>query len=327
VRMKKRPPREPQPSAAATPSPLGIPGEDRDRLVEAEADSAFRWAATAVRGRDVLVVGAGRGHGAAHLLDAGARTVTGTDIDPRSVDVATHLYGGRASFAVAEPTALPFAAHTFGAVICFDLPAASLDSDRCLTELERMLAPDGLILISLPLLRAPLEPPADADPGPSAADAAGELRGRYANLRSFRRRLAIASVVAADDGDGRPGLDDAAWLDGGRAEDRTLLVAASNAELPDFPALASMVSFRDLRTQQETLAAWEERARRAEADGSAKHWELVAAREAQRRLRMRLHHIEHRPIRKLGRILRGKPATLGAGPKVRASERKNKRWE
>ncbi len=75
-----------------------------------------------------------------------------------------------------------------------------------------------------------------------------------------------------------------------------------------------MVSFRDLRAHEETLEAWEQRARRAEADGSAKHWELVAAREAQRRLRMRLHQIEHRPLRVISRVLRGKPAKLGPGP-------------
>jgi hypothetical protein len=105
------------------------------------------------------------------------------------------------------------------------------------------------------------------------------------------------------------------------------LLAASNSKLPELGALASMVSFRDLRAQEETLEAWEERARRAEADGSAKHWELVAAREAQRRLRMRLHQIEHRPLRVLSRVLRGKPAKLGPGPPLRASEIKPEHWD
>jgi SAM-dependent methyltransferase len=329
VRKRKRPPRIPEPSASALPSPLGIPGEDRDRLAEAEADSAYRWAGAVVRDRDVLVVGSGRGHGAEVLLEAGARSVTGTDPDPRSVEIATHLYGERLDFAVAEPAALPFAPHTFGVVVCFDLAAASFDTASPLAELERMLAENGLLLLSAPLHRAPLEPPprgSDADVETPEA-LVEQLAGRYANVLSFRRRLAIASVVAADDDAGRSELGDASWLGGGRAEDRTLLVAASNSELPDFPALASLVSFRDLRTQQEALAAWEERARRAEADGSAKHWELVAAREAQRRLRMRLHHIEHTRLRRLGRILRGKPAWLGKGPPIRQSERKQQRWE
>ena len=164
-----------------------------------------------------------------------------------------------------------------------------------------MLAENGLLLLSAPLFRAPLEPPAQGSESDAEApeELVEQLAGRFANVRGFRRRLAIAAVVAADDGAGRSEVEDASWLGGGRAEDRTLLVAASSSELPDFSARASMISFRDLRTQQDALAAWEERARRAEADGSAKHWELVAAREAQRRLRKRLHHLEHRPLRRL----------------------------
>ncbi len=321
----KRPPRVPGPVGEAIESPLGIPGEDRDRLVAAEADSAFRWAAAAVAGRDVLVVGCERGHGAQILLEAGARSVTGADPDPEAIAAATHLYGERIGFKVAEATALPFAPHSFGAVVCFDAPAASFEPETAVAELERMLAAGGLLLISVPLSRSPLEP-GGGDPG-SAAELTAKLAERFANVRAHRRRLAVAAVVAADDGASPAQLEEATWLAAGRDEDRTLLVAASDSELPPLPALASMVSFRDLRTQQETLAAWEERARRAEADGSAKHWELVAAREAQRRLRMRLHHIEHRPLRMLGRVLRGKPARLGAGPKIRASERKQQRWE
>jgi SAM-dependent methyltransferase len=330
MRRKKRPPRTPDPSESVLPSPLGLPGEDRDRLAEAESDSAFRWARAAVRDRDVLVVGCGRGHGANALREAGARSVTGTDPDPRAIEVATHLYGERLAFAVAEPEALPFAAHTFGVVVCFDLDETpATDRDGCLSELHRMVAANGLLLVSAPLFRAPPQPApgalGDRNEGPD--ELLASLAGRYPNVRSFRRRVAIAAVVAADDGDARSGLDDASWLAGGRGEDRTALVAASDSELPDLAAGASLVSFRDLRTQQEALAAWEQRARQAEADGSAKHWELVAAREAQRRLRMRLHHIEHRPLRRLGRVLRGKPAWLGKGPPIRQSERRSKIWK
>ncbi len=124
-----------------------------------------------------------------------------------------------------------------------------------------------------------------------------------------------------------PEIGDAAWLTGGEGEDRTILLAASDGEIPELASLASLVSFRDLRAQEETLEAWEARARRAEAEGSAKHWELVAAREAQRRLRQRLYKLEHRPLRVISRVLRGKPARLGAGPPLRASEIKAEDWD
>jgi SAM-dependent methyltransferase len=304
-----------------------LPGEDRDRLVEAEADAAFRWAAGAVRDGDVLIVGCGDGHGARILHEAGARSVTGTDSDRRAIEVATHLYGERLSFAVAEPVALPFAPGSFGAVACFDLPP-DVDQRSALGELERVLRPDGVLLVSMPLTRAPLEPPPDGSATSVPVTGVAELGDRFANVSGFRRRLAIAAVVAPDGDNGRSAsFESASWIGGGPAEDRTLLIAASNAELPEFHELASMISFRDLRTQQEALAAWEERARRAEADGTAKHWELVAAREAQRRLRSRLHDLEHTRLRMLSRVLRGKPARISKGPPVRNSALKPKRWE
>lgn len=325
---RKRPPRTPDPAESTLPSPLGVAGEDRDRLTEAETDSAFRWAAGAVRDRDVLVVGCGRGHGARILHEAGARSVTGTDPDQRSIDIATHLYGERLAFTVAEPDALPLASASFGAVVCFDAPAKFFDAGAALGELERVLKADGVLLVSMPLYRAPLEPPSEDGVDPATPeDGVSDLGTRFANVRSYRRRLAVAAIVTTADANGDAEHLEATSRLGDDAEDRTLLVAASDAPLPELPELASMISFRDLRTQQEALVAWEERARRAEADGTAKHWELVAAREAQRRLRMRLHAMEHTRLRKLGRILRGKPAKLSEGPKVRNSELKRKRWE
>ena len=98
------------------------------------------------------------------------------------------------------------------------------------------------------------------------------------------------------------------------------LALAGDGELPDPPSLALLTGLGELHSLREKLHLWEERARRAEAEGSAKHWELVAAREAQRRLRKRLHELEHRPLRILSRVLRRKPARLGPGPQLRASE-------
>ncbi len=304
---------------------LPIPGEDQDRLVAAEADAAYRWAAPAVVDRHVLVAGCGRGHGAQILLEAGAKSVVGVDPDRRSVEIATRLYGERIRFLVAEPIALPLAASSYGAVVCLDAPQASFDPEAAISELHRVLTADGTLLVSLPLSSSPLEEP----PGAGEGDAGWrELLGsRFKNIEAFRRRVAIAATVAPESAGGEASIERATWLTGGAGEDRTLLVAASDSKLPDFSSLASMISFRDLRAQQEALEAWEERARMAEADGSAKHWELVASREAQRRLRMRLHQLEHRPLRVISRVLRGKPAKLGEGPPLRVSETKLQSWE
>ena len=309
----------------ATPEELAIPGEDLDRLAAAELDAAYRWAAPAAAGRHVLVVGCGRGHGAQILLEAGAKSVLGVDPDPRSIEIATRLYGERIRFLVAEPIALPLASASSDAVVCIDAPQASFDPATAIAELHRVLVDGGILLASLPLSNSPLEQPPDASgEGGSWREL---LAARFANVETFRRRVALAAMVAPEEATGETAIERASWLTGGAGEDRTLLVAASDGALPDFSSLASMISFRDLRAQQEALEAWEERARMAEADGSAKHWELVASREAQRRLRMRLHQLEHRPLRVISRVLRGKPAKLGEGPPLRVSETKLQSWD
>ena len=306
-------------------SELGIPGEDSDRLTTAEADAAYRWASAAAADRNVLVADCGRGHGAQILLDAGAKSVVGADPDPRSVEIATRLHGERIRFLLAETAALPLADQSFDVVVCLDPPQPSFDPDAAIAELGRILAEDGVMMLSLPLAATPTETAVARTPDEGRRREL--LASRFKHVEIFRRRVALAATIAPEDARERTELEQASWLTGGEGEDRTILVAASDAPLPKFGSLASLESVRDLRAQQETLAAWEQRARRAEADGSAKHWELVAAREAQRRLRMRLHKIEHRPLRVISRVLRGKPAKLGEGPPLRASEIKPEHWD
>ena len=310
-----RPPEGPAPANSWGDEALPIAEEHRGSLAEAEADAAYRWAGPAVHDRDVLDVGSRAGHGAAVLFAAGARSVLGTDHDARAVEAATRLYGERLSFLVAEPLALPLAPASFDAVVCLSEFETSSRPEELLAALRRVLTDDGVLLIALPA-------------GPGAAETWREkLLAGFRNVRLHRRGVRLAAVVGPDLHAGTVPLDEMNWLAGDASEDRSTLAVASNAPLPDLPAVASVTDFRDLRAYRETLAAWEERARRAEADGSAKHWEMVAAREAQRRLRKQLHRLEHKPLRMLSRVVRGKPARLGPGPPIRASERPADPWD
>jgi len=331
-RGPRRPPPAAQPTSWSTEA-LPIAEEHRESLAEAETDASYRWAAAAVRGRDVLVVGCGPGHGAALLERAGARSVVGVDPDERAVEIATRLYGEALRFAVAEPMALPLAEGSFDAVTCFGVLEGAPDPEAVLTNLTRVLTDDGVLLVSVPAPvagAAPAAPEAERDGGrPAEAPERWRdmLDAGFGNVRAYRLGIRLAATVAPSDARGEVALDEAAWLASDASEDRTTLFAASNSHLPELPSVASMTGFRDLRAYRATLAAWEERARRAEADGSAKHWELVASREAQRRLRKRLHTLEHRPLRVISRVLRGKPARVGPGPPIRASEREPEPWD
>lgn len=302
-----------------------IPGENRDDLPGAEADAAFRWAGGAAAGKDVLIAGCGRGHGARLLLDGGARSVLGVDPSERDVEIATRLYGERARFLAAEPIALPLAAASFEVVACFDALERALDPDAALAEFRRVLTEDGTLLLSLPIPAG--STPSSGAPRRDIHEWRELLHASFSHLRLYRRRASLAATIAPEDAGGAPAIERASWLAGAPGEDRSILAVATNGELPELDSVASLISFRDLRAQHEALLAWELRARQAEADGSAKHWELVASREAQRRLRMRLHKLEHRPLRVISRVLRGKPAKLGPGPPIRASELKPQRWD
>ena len=317
--VRRRGPARPPADGVATSwgdEPLPIADEHRGSLAEAEADAAYRWAGPAVRGRDVLDVGSRAGHGAAVLFAAGARSVLGTDHDARAVEVATGLYGERLSFLAAEPLALPLAPSSFDAVVCLSELETTRHPEELLAGLRRVLSDDGVLLIALPTGLSLAEPWRE------------RLLADFRHVRLHRRGIRLAAVVGPEpDGGGPVALEEVAWLASDPAEDRSTLAVASNAPLPDLPAVASVTDFRDLRAYREVLAAWEERARRAEADGSAKHWEMVAARESQRRLRKQLHRLEHRPLRVLSRVVRGKPARLGPGPPIRASERPADPWD
>lgn len=318
------------PTVAETSWEDGIPAiaaEHRGSLADAEADAGYRWAAAAVADRDVLDLGSGAGHGSAILRAAGARSVLGVDADERSVQIATRLYGTECRFLRSEPEALALADGSFGAVVCLDLLERAADPHPLLDRLRRLLKPDGLLLVSLPT-EAPRDPIDGAPLGP-AIDAeawTSEISSRFEATSGYRRRICLAASVLPLGTEAGTELPPGRLLGAEEAEDRSLLLLAGPDPLPELGPTMTLVGGRDLRAYRETIDAWEQRARRAEADGSAKHWELVASREAQRRLRKRLWDLEHTPLRKLVRVLRGRPAKLTEGPPLRPPETDQEDW-
>lgn len=301
--------------------------EHAEGLREAEADAVYRAIASLAADRDVLEVGCGGGRGAEALIGAGARTYVGTEAEDGLVERATRTHGGRGRFVTAVPEALPLASGSFGLVLCLSAIEQGADAEGVLAHLRRVLVPDGALVVSLPT--APRQDPV-------GGGLIGEFRRpeewrealsqQFANVCLYRRRSSLAAAVLPAGGEPEE-LQRAAWLGADPGEERAILALASDAELPELEPTATLVGARDLRAYRETILAWEHRARRAEADGAAKHWELVASREAQRRLRKRLWHLEHTPIRKLFRLLRGKPARLSEGPPIRPPEAAPEQWD
>lgn len=313
---------------ATTSWEAGLPAlaaEHRGSLVEAEAEAAYRWVASFCADRAVLDVNCGIGHGSRVLAESGATSVTATASAGDAVETARRLHGERVAFVRSEPFALPFAAASFDLVVCLDGLERRAVAEPALPAMRRVLAPGGVIVLSLPIEHE--RDPIDGRIVGEAVDA-GEWQRRlgdeFANVGIFHRRVCLGATVhgPADEGP----LDSVRWLGAERDEDRAVLLIASDEALPSPEPTAALIGGRDLRAYRATVAAWEQRARRAEADGAAKHWELVASREAQRRLRKRLWELEHRPLRKLWRLIRGRPATLAEGPQLRPPEREEEPW-
>jgi ubiquinone/menaquinone biosynthesis C-methylase UbiE len=126
-----------------------MPDLQHGEIVHAEHLVRYRLAAQLASGRRVLDVACGEGYGTALLAAAGARSATGLDVDEVTVSHARSRHPGP-TFIVADVQELPFEDASFDLVVCFETIEHVDDADRVLAELKRVLAQDGLLLVSTP---------------------------------------------------------------------------------------------------------------------------------------------------------------------------------
>jgi ubiquinone/menaquinone biosynthesis C-methylase UbiE len=113
----------------------------------------YAFARSLASGKAVVDAASGEGYGAALLSSVAAR-VYGVDIDAETVERATRKYAsiGNLSFVRASCAALPFPDRSFDLIVSFEtiehIDAAA--QTRMLEEFDRLLAPDGLVVLSSP---------------------------------------------------------------------------------------------------------------------------------------------------------------------------------
>jgi 2-polyprenyl-3-methyl-5-hydroxy-6-metoxy-1,4-benzoquinol methylase len=125
-----------------------IPDLQRDELIYAEHLARYRLAAQLVSGRRVLDAGCGEGYGTRLLVAGGATSVVGVDIDEQTVAHARERYG--LDFRVSDVAELPFEDASFDVIVCFETIEHVADAARVLAELRRVLANEGLLVVSTP---------------------------------------------------------------------------------------------------------------------------------------------------------------------------------
>jgi O-antigen biosynthesis protein len=254
-----------------------LPEAMRDQLIEAEHHVRYRFAAAIVRGRRVLDAGCGVGWGSQLLIDHGAASVDGVDIDASAVrDAQVRCPAG--TFVRGDLTDLPFAEQRFDVITCFEAIEHVEDPMRGLDEFRRVLAQGGIVLVS--------SPNPDVYPAgnpfhihefrPQDLLAAMKERFEYANL--WRQHNLIASALHQDNAVSADLMgyahSVAVLTDLGAGRDIYSLVVASDSPLPDVSPTVALVSSRQL----DDLAAAAEAIMTERAAYAADHARIVEER-------------------------------------------------
>jgi 2-polyprenyl-3-methyl-5-hydroxy-6-metoxy-1,4-benzoquinol methylase len=115
---------------------------------------AVMEALNAQSGDNVLEVGCGSGYYTRALVEAGAR-VTATDLSPAYVEQARGLAPG-AEFSVEDAQRLSFEDESFDRVLMTEVVEHVPEPARAVAEAARVLRPGGLLALSTPSRRAPM---------------------------------------------------------------------------------------------------------------------------------------------------------------------------
>ena len=110
--------------------------------------AAYRFAESQARGRRAIDLGCGTGYGTAELATAGWHVVGMDRVAP-----AARARASSAGFVRGDLTKLPFASRSFDTVTSFQVIEHLADPRAYLDEIARVLAPDGMLLLSTPNLR------------------------------------------------------------------------------------------------------------------------------------------------------------------------------
>jgi SAM-dependent methyltransferase len=165
-----------------------IPGQVNDDLWS-EHLARYAFARKFADGKRVLDAGCGTGYGSAELAQSAAQ-VTGLDISADAIEYASASYPiPDLRFLESSCTAMPLPAGSFDLVVAFEVIEHLADYRAFLNECARVLAREGLLIVSSPNKRYYAETRAASGPNPfhehefEAGELVRELQSVFPNVR------------------------------------------------------------------------------------------------------------------------------------------------
>lgn len=211
-----------------------IPEEAGGELIEAEHVARYALAAQLAPGRRVLDAACGVGWGTQWLMRAGAASASGLDISPEAVADAKKR-APEAEFVEGDLASLPWDDGAFDLVVCFETLEHVVKQAESLNELARVLAPDGVLMVSSPNPR--VYPPGNPFHVHELApeDLLEQVGRRLPHHELWYQHTQIASVLVNEDallpGEARS-IDACVVTPLGPGSDMYSLVVASRNPLP-----------------------------------------------------------------------------------------------
>jgi SAM-dependent methyltransferase len=276
------------------------PDEMSGQLLEAEHLARYRWASTIAAGKKVLDAGCGTAYGSAILGAAGAKSVIGVDIAESVLESVRGQMPENVELATADLSNLEFGDDEFDLIVCFEVIEHFHDPQPVLDNLARVLASDGVLLVSSPNRGVYPEGNPYHFHEFKPAELEADLRRRLANVRLVRQQSYVTAAILED---GPYGSDDGP-LEGVElaklphetpGDELFTLALAGDGDLPEMPSLAVMTSrvalddwLRASRAQDQALR--DHRRYIQELEPKVKGW-----RELEVRLTEAEHHLSTLP--------------------------------
>lgn len=156
--------------------------------------------------KKVLDIASGEGYGS-NLLAKDARHVTGVDIDAGVIQEAKEKYQRQnLEFTTGTVENIPAADKQFDVVVSFETIEHITNHDTMISEVKRVLRPDGLIIISTPNKKNYSDKTSYKNPFHMKELYPEEFRDLlkkyFKNVVVFSQQIALSSVITIADADG-----------------------------------------------------------------------------------------------------------------------------